>query len=274
MGTPTRTAESCNLSKPGRLWSLWDMQNFLATDFLWISREIGRLSSYLTSDNADEVRSPAEQVANDKQVVGDWRKKFDELGLHFCARQCGRTLNMLNEDKEYTHRELSEKLVELCNRMEDEMASNYCIMLSREEKQLYEPDAPIFGIDVGSKFPDLAEDISEAAKCLALKRATAAVFHLMRVMEAGVQKFGATLGVSLVNEPVWQVILDGVNSKIKALPKGKDAVKKAEVASNLYNVKLAWRNETMHPKATYTDEEADNIFRAVKAFVHELAAVV
>src|SRR5271169_6002061 len=34
-------------------------------------------------------------------------------------------------------------------------------------------------------------------KCLALGRPTAAVFHLMPVMEIGVQRFGADLGVTL-----------------------------------------------------------------------------
>jgi hypothetical protein len=35
----------------------------------------------------------------------------------------------------------------------------------------------------------------------------------------------------------------------------------AEAASHLYNVKVAWRNEVMHPKQTYTFEEAEDDLR-------------
>jgi hypothetical protein len=42
----------------------------------------------------------------------------------------------------------------------------------------------------------------------------------------------------------------------------------------LYAVKLAWRNEVMHPKVTYTSEEARRVLDAVKAFIEDLAAIV
>lgn len=42
-----------------------------------------------------------------------------------------------------------------------------------------------FGTVVAEKFPGAAYDVEEAAKCLALSRSTACVFHLMRVMEVG-----------------------------------------------------------------------------------------
>ena len=38
--------------------------------------------------------------------------------------------------------------------------------------------------------------------------------------------------------------------------------KYAAISSNLYHVKLAWRNEVMHPKQTYTEEEALEVFAA------------
>jgi hypothetical protein len=66
----------------------------------------------------------------------------------------------------------------------------------------------------------------------------------MRVMETGVQVFGDRLGVELTTEKNWHDILEAVNKAIKALDQ-KDLVTKAYagISSNLYNVKLAWRNE-------------------------------
>src|SRR5262249_13649752 len=41
--------------------------------------------------------------------------------------------------------------------------------------------------DVPDKFPSVVYDVTEAGKCLALGRDTAAVLHLMRVLERGLQ---------------------------------------------------------------------------------------
>ena len=94
-------------------------------------------------------------------------------------------------------------------------------------------------------------------------------------MEIALQKFGEALGVTLVNEKQWQNILDLVNKAIKAkdhrLPETK---KMAEASAQLYAVKVAWRNEVMHPKQTYTKEEAENIFRNTKIFARELVDVL
>ncbi|MBU6508243.1 MAG: hypothetical protein KGQ82_12160, partial [Alphaproteobacteria bacterium] len=152
----------------------------------------------------------------------------------------------------------------------------YCLSLSRHDHELFEPGAPLFGDGVEAKFPALmSEDISEAGKCLALNRWNAAVFHLMRVMEIALQKLGDVLNVSLVNEKQWQNILDEVNREIRKLDhKLPRTIALAEISFHLYAVKLAWRNEVMHPKQTYTHEEADAIFRNVRIFIRELAGVI
>jgi hypothetical protein len=94
-------------------------------------------------------------------------------------------------------------------------------------------------------------------------------------MESAVQEFGQVLGILAVNEKNWQNILDEVNKAIKALPsKGLHTSALSEAAANLYSVKLAWRNEVMHPKATYTPEEAKDVFRQVKLFMGNLVEVL
>lgn len=44
-------------------------------------------------------------------------------------------------------------------------------------------------------------------------------------------------------------------------------------AGHLYSVKVAWRNEVMHPKQTYTLEQARGIFDSVRIFMVDLAAL-
>ena len=57
-------------------------------------------------------------------------------------------------------------------------------------------------------------------------------------------------------------------------PKNPKTVKMSQASANLYAVKLAWRNEVMHPKDTYTLEEADNLIRQLKIFMEQLATIV
>jgi hypothetical protein len=136
-----------------------------------------------------------------------------------------------------------------------------------------------FGHAVSTRFPVAAFDISEAGRCLALERSTASVFHLMRVMEHAVQRLGRNLKIPLdpkkgpLQDQTWHGIMVGVSRAIDSMPRGKKKVATAGVAVHLGNVRIAWRNETMHPKATYTQEEAVGIWNNVNAFMQSLARV-
>jgi hypothetical protein len=132
----------------------------------------------------------------------------------------------------------------------------------------------LFGREVNSKFPAIQFDVVEAGNCYASGRSTACVFHLMRIMETGVQQFGTKLGVVLATEKNWHNILEEINKAIKVLPKSPATVEMSQASANLYAVKLAWRNEVMHPKDTYTMEEADNLIRQVKIFMQQLEKII
>jgi len=59
----------------------------------------------------------------------------------------------------------------------------------------------------------------------------------------------------------WQAILNAIRTQIKILyPKGNDTdrIKYEAIIAHLETIKIAWKNPTMHPKATYTEEEAKN----------------
>jgi hypothetical protein len=165
-------------------------------------------------------------------------------------------------------------IIEAEHRIEDDLRNKLYFHVSADKVKFYN-DTHLFGHKVSDQFPNATEDIAESGKCLALDRPTAAVFHLMRVMEIAVQRFGDKVGVELVKEKQWQVILDQINKAIKLMDHRLPETKKmAEAAAQLYVVKVAWRNEVMHPKQTYTVEEAETIFVNARTFVRELARVV
>jgi hypothetical protein len=172
------------------------------------------------------------------------------------------------------------EIAEAANRMlvaiTDELAGRSVFMLEVRSMGHFEQPSPPWGEEIDSVFrsDNLSEDMREAGKCLALNRPTAAVFHLMRVMEAAVTKLAAHLGIESIAEN-WGVILSQIDGVTKTWPKRHPSKKPWEEGRNfLFHVKEAWRNETMHPKKTYTEEEAREVFDAVKTYMRCLARLL
>jgi hypothetical protein len=166
------------------------------------------------------------------------------------------------------------KLEQVASVIHSELESRLFFHVQQNHARYYD-QKELFGAAVNAKFPNAQYDMVEAGNCCALGRSTACVFHLMRIMEVGVQQFGTKLGVTLAQEKNWQNILDEINKAIKALPpKATETVQMSQAAANLFSVKLAWRNEVMHPNDTYTLEEAENLIGQVKLFMGQLAEIV
>ena len=169
---------------------------------------------------------------------------------------------------------VSTKLEQLSSIVESELSSRLFVHVPQVGAAYYD-QKELLGKEVIERFPTIQYDMVEAGNCYALGRSTACVFHLMRIMEVGVQEFGTKLGVALTNDKNWQNILDEINKAIKALPpKAPGTVAMSQASANLYSVKLAWRNEVMHPNDTYTLEEAEDLIRQVKLFMVQLAGII
>ncbi|HYR76433.1 MAG TPA: hypothetical protein VEM96_11390 [Pyrinomonadaceae bacterium] len=181
--------------------------------------------------------------------------------------------------RELKYRALKGIFGELKRRIEEELATVFLMHVPPSRIGYYE-DAPQFGAAVAAKYPEATNDIQEAGKCLALCRHTSSVFHLMRAMEFGVQSLGRRLNVPIpVEEKDWGTISSHINGALKRLPKSTTAERAdyqayATAAVYLDNVRVAWRNPTMHPKETYSEEEAVRIFGFAKQFMQHLADLI
>jgi hypothetical protein len=179
-----------------------------------------------------------------------------------------------------TYANLGEYLEELRNRMTDELKHSLLVFIPNDKAKYYRNKLP-FGREVVDKWPSLAYDIEEAARCFATDRHTATVFHLMRIMEVGVLAFAKVLKIKLPSQKEWYwgniipVINDKLNSMKAKTPRAKDRKRPLqEGAAYLHHVKEVWRNQTMHPKATYTEHEAERVFANVKQFMEFLVTLV
>jgi hypothetical protein len=168
-----------------------------------------------------------------------------------------------------------EHLRRLLTLVSAELGIKKFLSLSPKALEIYEPKVPLMGDEVSRVFVDAAYDIAEAGKCLALDRSTAAVFHAMRAMEIAVGVFGINFGVTVSSsngEPLaWGVVVANIKDKIDVMPSGPRKDELLKISTMLYHVNRAFRTKTAHPSQIYTQEEAENIFNACKAFMHELA---
>ena len=201
-----------------------------------------------------------------------------EMGLQQSSIYAGQLLQQVTSGKDPEKVLSQESAAFFQTLLQNELHSVFFKHVSKENADLYN-NREAFGPQVSLKFSLAISDIEEASKCLALERSTACVFHLMRVMERGVQYFGKKLGVKLVAEKTWQKILDDLNAPIKAMPQKtkRQQERKEELAAlhaHLFNVKLAWRNRVMHPKASYSPEEAADVYQQVDKFMRYLAATL
>ncbi|MFZ0747672.1 MAG: hypothetical protein WAM85_24925 [Terracidiphilus sp.] len=257
------------VSSPYSLISWWDMEKFSADEFYDIGNYLGKMSELFDLGEANERLTEQNQSGELQFQIEGILESCEEIGLRVsanCARELLTEIQMKVATVGSAHR-LFEVLGDTIRR---EMQTVLFFHLPSSQVEFYDKKE-LFGTEVSAKFPDLQYDIVEAGNCLALGRGTACVFHLMRIMEAGTQAFGRLLGVTFAEGKNWQNILDEINKAIKVLPKSKETVELSQISANLFSVKVAWRNQVMHPHDKYTLEEAEDVLRQVKGFMKSIA---
>jgi hypothetical protein len=236
-----------------------------------------RISEKANLDGAvDFPMSDEDTIRSALLVLGTIYLDCEAVELRLCCDQIERLQKSFVSGCKA--REIIRLWADLKNRITDELNGRITLSIPRGDAEQYQNVTP-FGVKVAEKFERALTDMQEASKCLALDRPTACVFHLMRVMEYAVQRFGKKLGVKLTDTKTWQKILNELNAPIKQMPEQSTREKKrkedyAALHAHLFNVKLAWRNPVMHPKATYTPAEARDVFNHVDTFMRHLAMLI
>ncbi|HLY04182.1 MAG TPA: hypothetical protein VKR31_00385 [Rhizomicrobium sp.] len=181
----------------------------------------------------------------------------------------------------FTYERIDHAYTDIQTTLNRELQRATILALTPDEGKLYKPERPLFGPNFADRFQTQGLfELDEAAKCRALGRPTAAVFHLMRIMEIGIRAVAKCLDIPDPTKPVeknWGAILKAVKAGIdKKWPNGAGRMKGdgalfEDLFASLDAVKNPWRNPTMHVENKYTDEEADYIFSAVRGFMSRVA---
>jgi len=269
MNTTNKTIafDRCNLK------TLWSINQFYASNFCAISKYLVEMS-HLTESIGRDNKQSSKQLRNTKLAMGLIAKKFKEIGLLVSSKWAEEAQKNLSPENPCVAKNDLDALIRI---FELEMESEIFLHLEKGRIRFYDDSKkPLFGEKVFRAFPSAADDISEAGKCLATGRNTACVFHLMRVMEAGLIAIAKKLGVLYQND--WGHYLREIKNCLDDLRKNKPRGWNrkwaffTDTAAHISTVKNAWRNPTMHIVKQYSNESAEDIFNSVKSFMRHLAS--
>ncbi len=237
---------------------------------------------YIAKKDADWVYKDANQIAQVRRHLKALITQLEKLDIRLSIKKAQQLLVYLDLSEKYEPSLIASKissgLEELRERIEQELEDRTLYYVSPQKASLVSDGAKAFGEKVIDKFPDAIADLSEAAQCLGLSRNTACVFHLMRAMECAIYAVGKKFSATIIDKHdkrlAWGVIISNINEKVEEILPREERDKWSSIVSLLYHVKECWRNSTMHPKQTYTGEEAEAVFSAVKTFMNRLAEEV
>lgn len=240
---------------------------------------------FLTASHLADMRRRASKIDPCSQVPSQVRRNVHSISNHVLLTQCKAIgLSISVQHIERFGRDLSRGLTveqfktaldTISQTIQHELQRELFLYVRPEKAEYYLQKTPLFGQEVFDAFPSAATDIMEAGKCLALDRASACVFHLMRAMEVGLRALAKRLRIRYA--PNWGQYLGRIDAQIRQHKTQKPrwfARNEAfftEAAIHLGSVKNAWRNPTMHLEKTYTPEQADEIFASVRSFLRHLA---
>ena len=119
---------------------------------------------------------------------------------------------------------------------------------------LLEEPWELLGSETLTRLPDIAVyDFVEACRATAFGMATAAVFHLMRCVEAMLKEYYEnTVKRNRIQQRMWGPMVQHMRTRARNAPP-------KTILDHLDHIRVNFRNPTQHPDARYETEEAENL---------------
>lgn len=258
------------------------MLDLNASAFLGAATNLARLHQIFSGLGADQsllIPSSVELISNH---VSAFRDEAEKLGARLSVVAANRFMEAINREPcTITVQQAVITLDDIESRFADYLTEVRMFVLYQQESSLFEPADVLIEIDgFAAAFPSAAFEVEEAAKCVALGRYTAAVFHAMRMLEVGIRSLAKRLNIPDPTKPAeknWGVILKCIKEKIDELWPGRSNLSSSEGAAfeklyaSLDAVRNPWRNATMHVETIYAPHEALHIIRCSAYFMRQLS---
>jgi hypothetical protein len=248
--------------------------------FIDVFAMLGRLQQAVQHDKPGDVFSlgtaNSQTPATPGALIAELRAALEELGLKFSLMKMAEMKDAIEAGK-VTNQHFAFMWADLDSRVIDELKSRVLLSIEPDEAAFYCPTSPLFGNEVEARYPSASPEIAEAGKCFSLSRYSASVFHLMRVLEIGLNSLAQRFDVQFANAN-WQNIIDLIEKKIRlisAATHGADWKNEerfySEIATHFRFLKNAWRNYAMHVHERYDEERAITIFNNVRDVMKHLS---
>lgn len=291
---PSRdTLPVCLFENPNRLVGLKAVLEFYARHFIGLRDEL-QLAAFQMSAGACSAQAQ-------EQFFTDTLPKLREHCLALELTLSVDQIDRINSLGRITQRTMTGYLLELQQRIDDEMSGRAFYIIPTDRRGFYQVEdieveplkrfrmvrlkdaAEVFGERAVARFPAAYDDLQESCKCFVFRRNKACVFHLMRVIEVAVVKLAKLIGLQ-DPKPSWGAILGkleqvvlrtkyqdrspGINQHLAFLE---------QVLPEMQSVQRSWRNRVSHvedrilPIGEYTDETTGKIMDAVRVFIDHLA---
>lgn len=274
--TETRAVVCPWVAAPYGVVSLLNMLEFYARDYVEIAHEFGKILAIY------DQRVISEQDFSN--ILSKVSNESDRLGLVVTKEAL---LQMIAEvvKQGYSRAPLSTRASLDPSRwayhiecvyatLRAELSSVALKAISGDKKKYCDPKW-LFESSIYKNFPGAWQEFQSAGRCHAYGENTACAFHLNRALEWGLKSLAVRLGKRF-DRNGWEKHLEDIEKALQAsyAAAGQRTPEQkfySEAAVQFGNMKVAWRNPTMHVDAKYDDKEGSNLLTAVEQFMTHLA---
>jgi hypothetical protein len=270
-------------SSGGRLVSLLAMLTFKAAPFIGLM-DLLRESDTMLRDDDSFLGHPSALsdavVSSVSNILNKMREYCAPLGLRTSTGKINAVL--IDISIGFEPERIKTQLRELHEIITLEIGGKQLFSLTGREADFYIRSTG--GWDqVIARFPEALRDIEESAKCFALSRYAAAVFHSTQVVEFGLLELGVFIGVKDPHSGWTAVARDLKRIIDKPYPTRSDFENQnyaflEQVQGTVEAMKNAWRNKISHAQgqlklltADFVPDIAEEILMASRAFMRRLA---
>ncbi len=263
--------------------SLLKMIEFYASEFFRQMAQINAFEVKALDEDRNTFARPEMLAALYAELSG----LMTDASLHnlqSVGLQCQRILQRIQQQKVLPVKcgEIRDELRSLRTRYEDELAQHLFLHLTLKEADSYQNPEKGWQ-EVITRFSKVRYNIEESAKCFALTRYGAAVFHILQVAEYGVIQVGNLLAVS-GDKPGWSCLKR--LQELIAVPYPQRSTLAQQHSKLLENVlplatamKDAWRHKLDHVDnqivwvdTDFSPHVAEEIIAATRGFMRKLSA--
>lgn len=209
----------------------------------------------------------------------DMLPALEQLHAGIALTAANRLDAKLRTDEDFTWAELKEAMGDIESRLRDELALVRLFVLSPAMAVYLKDGSDLCGPQITNHFPSVLFEMEEAAKCLAVLRPTASVFHCMRALEVAIRALARFLSIPDPTKPAernWGYVLKEIKQGMALKYPGptmphSEAAKMEGLYASLDAIRNPWRNATMHVENNYQPFEAEHIMKCVNMLLLSMA---